>query len=178
MDRFAPLTFAVILSFIAVGSAGSEPVPVVRVLSPRLAQTLCDAALVSSTLRTLLRDLERSDLIVHVVGRSGLVPPAFATRRLAGTIRFVTATPTRRFVRITVDESLPPKALAAVLAHELWHALEVAREPQVVDQDSFEALYRDIGHHSFGSSTWYDTQGAVAAGSSVLVELRRKVAER
>ena len=154
MHRLAPLALAVFGSLAATtASADTLPVPVVRVLSPRLAHTLRDAALVSPTLRTLLRDLERSDLIVHVVGRSGLVLPTHARRRPAGTMRFVTATPTRRFVRIAVDESLPPQTRAAVLAHELWHALEVAREPQVVDQDSFERLYRHIGHHSFGRPT-------------------------
>ena len=179
MHRFTPLTLAVLLLLLTrAASADPTPVPVVRVLNPRLAQILCEAARASPTLRAILGDLERSDLIVHVTGRSRLTSSGLPTRRLAGTMRFVTATPTRRFVRITVDESLPTQTRAALLAHELWHALEVARKPQVVDQDSLEALYRHIGHHSFGRSTWYDTQGAVAAGSSVLVELRRKVAER
>jgi len=97
-------------------------------------------------------------LIVHVTGRSPLTS-ARTSPRLAGTMRLVTVTPTRRFLRITVDESLSPKRRAAVLAHELWHALEVAREPHVVDRHSFEALYQHIGHRSFGMSSWYDTGG-------------------
>ena len=61
-----------------------------------------------------------------------------------------------------------------MLAHELWHALEVAREPHVGDRDSFERLYHWIGHRSFGISSWYDTRGAVVAGDAVLEEVRRK----
>lgn len=175
MRRLVPLTFAVLLSFIVPAAAADPlPVPVVRVLSPRLAHTLCDAAQVSPTLRELLHALERSDLIVHVTGLSPLAARGMGARRLAGTMRFVTATPTRRFLRIAVDESLPAYRRAAVLAHELWHALEVAREPHVSDRYSFEKLYQHIGHPSFGMSSWYDTKGAVAAGETVLEEIRRK----
>lgn len=166
MRRLIPLALVVIFSITAAAaSVDPYPVPVVRVLSPRLAHTLCGAARVSPTLRELLRALERSDLIVHVSGLSPLAARGLGSRRLAGTMRFVTATPTRRFLRLTVDESLPPHRRAAVLAHELWHALEVAREPRVVDRHSFEALYRHIGHQSFGRPSWYDTKGAVAAGT-------------
>ncbi len=174
MHRLAALLLAFVLSIIATAaSADPLPVPVVRVLSPRLAQTLCDAARVSPTLRALLHALERSDLIVHVTGRSP-VTSARVSRRLAGTMHLIAVTPTRRFLRITVDESLSPNRRAAVLAHELWHALEVARAPHVVDRRSFEALYQHIGHRSFGMSSWYDTRGAVAAGDRVFEEIRRQ----
>ncbi len=181
MVRFAPHTLAVVFSILqslaTVAAAEAQPVPVVRVLSPYLARTLSEAVHLSPTLRALVHDLGRSDLIVHVTGR----PPLDSfrlTRRLAGTMRFVTATPTRRFLRITVDESLPPAQRASVLAHELWHALEVARAPHVVDQASFAVLYRHIGHATPGSSWWYDTKGAVATGETVRLEIQRERASR
>ena len=171
MHRFVSLTFAVVLLLLATDVAADPPV--VRVLSPRLAQTLCRAARVSPTLRALLNELERSDLIVHVTGRP-ITAPAVAWHGLAGTMQFVTATPTRRFLRVTVDESLPQRRRAAVLAHELWHALEVSREPHVIDRRSFEALYQHIGHPTASRATgWYDTKGAVHAGSTVLREIQR-----
>jgi hypothetical protein len=168
---------ALLLPLATVAAAEPQPVPVIRVLSPRLARTLSDAVPLSPTLRMLVRELERSDLIVHVTGRPPL--DSFRLRRhLAGTMRFVTTTATRRFLRITVDESLPPALRAAVLAHELWHALEVAREPQVVDRATFAALYRHIGHERASNSGWYDTKGAVAAGETVRLELHRERANR
>ena len=178
MARPAPLTFvfatavALWLHLGTGAAAESQPVPVVRVLSPHLARTLSEAAHRSPTLRALIHDLERSDLIVHITGRP-LLDSVRLTRRLAGTMRFVTATPTRRFLRITVDETLPPALRAAVLAHELWHALEVAAAPHVVDQASFAALYQHIGHETAGSFWWYDTKGAVAAAETVRREIAR-----
>jgi hypothetical protein len=184
MVRFVPPAVLVIATGVAfwlplatVTAAEPPPVPVIRVLSPRLARTLSDAVPRSRTLRMLVRELERSDLIVHVTGRRPL--ESFRLRRpLAGTMRFVTTTPTRRFLRITVDESLPPALRAAVLAHELWHALEVAREPQVVDQATFAALYRHIGHETGDHSAWYDTKDAVTAGETVRREVTRGRANR
>jgi hypothetical protein len=181
MVQFAPhvlaVASAILLPLANVASAEPQPVPVIRVLSPRLARTLSDAARRSPTLRTLVHELERSDLIVHVTGR----PPFDShglTRRLAGTMRYVTTTPTRRFLRITVDETLPPALCAAVLAHELWHAVEVARAPHVVDRTSFGALYRHIGHATAGHRWWFDTNEAVAAGEKVRREIRGERANR
>lgn len=178
MRRLASLT--VLFSLIATIAAADyhHRVPVVRVLSPRLAETLRDAARESPTLRVLLQELEHTDVIVHVTGLPPSAWPGLARRRLAGAMRFVTATRTRRFLRITVDESLPRDTRAAMLAHELWHALEVAHAPHVVDGDSFAAHYRHIGHSTFGNRSCYDTKAAVAAGVKVLAELRRGDASR
>ncbi len=177
MATFTRLTFVIIASLTAtVAAADPQTAPAVRVLSPRLEKTLVDAMRRSPSLRILRHELERSDLIVHITGRP-LRPSEAATGRLAGTMQFVTAAPTRRFLRITVDESLPQTLRAAILAHELWHALEVARAPHVVDRESFNAHYRHIGHSPSGNPSWYDTHAAVAAGSRVLREVQhRKVA--
>jgi hypothetical protein len=173
MVRFVPSVLVAafsILFALAPLTADAQPVAVVRVLDSRLARTLSEAVRRSPTLRALVDELERSDLIVHVTGRPPLEPHRL-TRRLAGTLQFVTATPARRFLRITVDESLPPARRAAALAHELWHALEVANAREVVDHASFAALYRHIGHPSGGHARWYDTNGAVNAGETVRLEL-------
>lgn len=74
-----------------------------------------------------------------------------------------------------MDESLPHRTRAAALAHELWHALEVAREPDVIDGRSFEALYQHIGHGTVGHTTvWYDTKGAVRVGVPRRQRIHRK----
>lgn len=175
MHRIASRT-ALLLLAVSVSVAAADPptrTSAVRVLSPRLADALSRAALASPTLRGLLRELDRTDVIVHVTGRPPSAWPGLAGRRLAGATRFVVATRTRRYVRVTVDEFLPGHTRAAVLAHELWHALEVARAPHVVDQPSFAAYYRRIGHATAGDPTCFDTKAAVAVGVRVRSELRR-----
>ena len=63
---------------------------------------------------------------------------------------------------------------ASALGHELQHAVEVAREPWVVDQASFEGLYRHIGQPSAVESRvpCYETAAAKRAGERVLAEIR------
>jgi hypothetical protein len=76
---------------------------------------------------------------------------------------------------LAVDETLPPAPRAALLGHELMHAVEVARSPWVTDQASFASLYRQIGSRldSSGGLTEYETVAAQRAGAAVLAEIRR-----
>src|SRR5688572_20493535 len=85
-----------------------------------------DAIERSATVRALAREIAASDLIVYVeMGRPA--PPAIATTVL------VTATPRTRYVRITIDAMTPPNGLVPLLAHELQHAVEIARNLDVRD---------------------------------------------
>ena len=83
-----------------------------------------------------------------------------------GTLRFVSATPGARFVRITVDTALPDRELAALIGHELQHAVEVARARAVQDQPSFAALYRAVGQVIDLASRHYDTAEARLGGTA------------
>ena len=77
-------------------------------------------------------------------------------------------------LRIAVDDTLPDDRRAAALAHELYHALEVARATWVIDAAGFAALYRRIGYQSGGNphADCYETTAAVRAGRQVFAELR------
>ena len=61
----------------------------------------------------------------------------------------------------------------SLIGHELAHAAEVAADSSVVDQASFEGLYRRIGDRCFthGSTRGYDTRGARDAGDRIFAEL-------
>ena len=59
---------------------------------------------------------------------------------------------------------------AAILGHELMHAVEVANDDGVRDQCSFRRLYVRIGHSRDGQT--FDTRAAQDAGARVLDELR------
>jgi hypothetical protein len=142
----------------------------VRTMPPVLAATLVEGARVSPTLRALLDELALSDVIVHIVGA-----PVHQSRRLAGTMRFVDTVGGRRYLRVTVDERLPHDVRTAILAHELQHAVEVARAAWVVDVRSFGLLYRHIGTPSCAcdGSACYETIDAQRTEARVLREMRR-----
>lgn len=140
-----------------------------RFVTPRLEDTLSAGMRVSPALRAIVHRLERSDLIVHVQGMrlDSRVP-------LSGAMRFVHAAGGRRFLRIAIDERLSGDLRVAALAHELYHALEVAVTPSVIDRVTFAGLYQRIGYESSGhrQGVCYETDGARRAGAAVLAELR------
>lgn len=154
------------------GAAAAERrADVIRVLSPNLAETLQEMSAHSPAARALVDQLERSDLLIHVTGlnrRDGFT----------GTLNFVVRAGSRRVLRIAIDQRLPPDRRAAALAHELHHALEVAREPSVIDHASLAAHYRHIGYESGGhpGRRCFETVDALRAGARVLAEFRASTA--
>jgi hypothetical protein len=123
-----------------------------------VAQALRD----SETVRSLVRQLEATDVIVQVELRSG-------THTKTGFLRFVGATANSRYLLITIETRLLHRDRIKWLGHELYHALEVATHPEVRDQASYHALYQRIGRRT--QSGGIETDGAVAAGEAVYAEL-------
>jgi hypothetical protein len=144
--------------------------PVIRVVHPVLAQSLDDLYAASASARAHIEELERTDLLIHVVALAPVRRGDFT-----GTTHFVTAAGGRRVLRIAVNETLPPEHRAAALAHELYHALEVARTAWAIDRSSFAILYRRIGYPSEGHphGDCYETTAAIVAGRQALAEYRQ-----
>jgi hypothetical protein len=120
----------------------------------------------SETFRGLVDRLEASDVIVHVERRQG-------GRRPSGFTQFIAATRHVRSLRITLAADEASDATAALLGHELRHALEIAQAPAVIDESSYREHYREIGQASCGPPHWcVDTAAAVHAGARMYAELR------
>lgn len=147
----------------------NDRLPVVRVLSARVAETLEQGCAVSPTIRALMDELSQSDLIVHVVGM-GVEP----RRPYSGNLKFVQSAGGRRYLRIAIDERLPADHRAAILAHELQHAVEVARNGFVVDQATLAVLYKHIGYETGRDPDRrrYETDDARRIAALVLADLR------
>jgi hypothetical protein len=133
---------------------------------------LIDAAHRSALLRTLLEDLERSDVIVYVRGDMALScgTPTGGAEAPAAHLAFASATGKVRYLHVTIDtwragfwDAIP------LLGHELQHALEVAAAPDVRDERSFERLYFRIGWQSGVHA--YETDRARNTGRRILEEL-------
>jgi hypothetical protein len=160
----------VLLSSLLASPASPRPARVpdhLRPLHERVASTLDSSYLASPTIRRLVDEIEASDLIVYLDEKPRGGGPQ-------GTLTFVGASRAARFVRIAVDAALADRQLAALIGHELQHAVEVARATWVIDQRSFADLYRTTGEAMDLAARQYDTAAARQVARQVLVEIGRR----
>ena len=98
-----------------------------------------DAAERSATVRELLEELDESNVIVYVQLR------LFPSQLLDGRLGFISSTRRARFLAIELACPRTRDAQMATLAHELYHAVEIARAPWVVGADTLARYYETIG---------------------------------
>jgi hypothetical protein len=123
----------------------------------------------SATVRELIRELDRTDIIVHLDSAPHLAGG------LAGMTRFVGIAATTRYVRITLLRDLPPDTRASTLAHELQHVIELARS-DARSHAAVRALFERIGVRVDAKRRFYETGEAQRAGARAWIELRRQCA--
>jgi len=151
-----------------------EPVardPHVRVEAPRLRQIVDAASIASPTLRALIAHIESSDVVAYVSCDMRLLS------RTAGRLSFVGSAAGTRYVQIQVGYIGASTRQAALIGHELQHAVEVADSPAMIDTTTFDREYARIGflnaytREDGGRS--YETTRAIRAGEQILRELRQ-----
>src|SRR5437773_5391709 len=111
----------------------------VRAESADIAALLDEGASRSATVRSLIEEIEQSNVIVYVRTR------LFPSQVLDGRIGFLGTTPTTRFLAIELACIRTRDHQIATLAHELQHAAEIARAPWVVDAPTLARYYSQIG---------------------------------
>jgi len=130
-----------------------------------MARTLCQHARHSATLRRLLTAVGAAPLVVYVE-EAGSTPGAWAAR-----IRFVGRAAAWRYVVIDVRPGVSGPVAAALLAHELQHALEID-DGRVENAAEFRRLFARIGFPSgVAGADAFDTAAAIEAGVDTLREL-------
>jgi hypothetical protein len=127
-----------------------------------IAEGLCG----SGTFRALVEELGASDLIVYVSMRR------LGSRDLRGRLEFLGATATDRIVRAMFAFPLDRQARITTLGHELRHAIEVARAPEIRSARAFDTYFRTHGH-STGLESAYDTDAAHETEIRIREELTR-----
>lgn len=153
------LSICWVLFFPSVVFAGEKLTP--RPLDPLAAETFAHALERSTTARTLVGQLESSNVIVHIESSANM--PA----GIGGTTRFVASRAGFRYLRITLSAGLPIRQRSAILAHELQHAWEVARSPA----DTVAGIKRLFDHEGHRAGDYYETRAAMAVERSVRLEL-------
>jgi hypothetical protein len=169
-SRFATFILAIVLlapaPVIMANPLMSVPVAEqrVRASDTYLRGVLALAAEKSQTIRDLISELQRSNVIVHVCPR---MPEG--SDMISGSLQYVGTHGGQRYLRIRVRLDLVQPQLIALIGHELQHAFEVASSPAVVDAASMERLYRRIG---FPKGTHrHETLGAQHVEDRILREL-------
>jgi hypothetical protein len=123
----------------------------------------------SLTCHQLIDEIESSTTVVY------LTPGKCLPGQGGSCLRFVTASPHARYLQIILDRDLRGGDLLKTAAHELQHAVEVVRAPQVVDHASFRRLYERIGIFLYGSGMRedFETVEAQRIASVVSKEVKR-----
>ena len=158
-----PLCTLVVLVLVVTPSF-AEPLFRVRPIDPWAREALERGLSRSPSFRALVATLEESDVIVHIE-TSGLLPAG-----ISGQMRFATARGGYRYLRVAITSALSLDQRAAVLGHELRHALEVA-ESHVSNAEEMRVLYTAIGQAAPGPKNTFETEAALEAGEQVWSEL-------
>jgi len=140
----------------------------VRFVNDRIAEVFEYAMNRSPSFRELIATLDILDRVVYVEeGQCGDGTPR-------GCLVLMPMSGGKKLL-VRINPRQPNRLVAAQLAHELYHAMEVAQEPDVVDELSLRELYRRIGHRSCfneGDGCW-ETRAATAFEALVVRELRQ-----
>jgi len=163
--------FWVVLYLLTATGASAQGLMTPRPLDPLAAETYEQAFDGSPLIRDLVRQLEVSNLVVHIVSTRSL------PYGVAGTMRFVASRGGYRYVRIQLAVDNRPEARAAVLGHELQHACELAVS-EAHDDEGVRRLFQATGHHPGLSDDVFETRAAVLVERQVKIELRAEHTDR
>jgi hypothetical protein len=121
----------------------------------------------SAEIRGLRAEIETLDVTVYVRAR------VFAQLDLDGRVALLATNGSHRYLVIELSCARSMLSQMAALGHELFHAVEIARERSVVDGRSLAAFYVRIGVQtgdSIGKRT-FETDAAAGAGQRTRREL-------
>jgi hypothetical protein len=140
-----------------------NPPPHVRPESESTRELVALAVTRSPTVRDLIARIERSDVVVYIRHRS------FPGSLLQGQIGVLSSVAGRRYLIIEIACGRIWTEQISTLGHELYHAIEIADHPSVVDTPSLAAFYERYGTRTSGrtAGTTYETAGARATGFQV-----------
>ena len=151
-------------------SRAQTPTPELNRLKPadaEMRRLILDGHARSMAFRDLVDEIQRSNAIVVV--QLGLC----ANGRIRSCVANVEGTLERRHIRIKVNTRTTDDRLIATIAHELQHAVEILREPDVIDVASTLDLYRRIGTRDcrIGWTDRCETEAALQVEARVNEEL-------
>jgi len=135
---------------------------------PALRPFVDESARRSPSIRALIDRLEATDVIVYVRMR------VFNELSLEGHVGILTtAAGGQRYLMIELACGRPGVMTMATFGHELFHALEIAQQPSIVDAQTLAAFYKHHGIETGGIAgrLTFEPEGAEQAGRQARREL-------
>ena len=125
----------------------------------------------SPTCRHLIETIDASTTIAMV--RIGYCKSISGTS--ASCLHFMVDSGGFRYLRITMDPALRGETLVAMLGHELQHAVEIVRAPEVTSLETMRTLYSRIGYSRdrYRVQDEWETAEAKQVADAVEGELRQ-----
>jgi hypothetical protein len=168
---FLVFGFALISTLTFAQTSPQEGGPRLRPTDARTADLLKEGIERSPTVRKLVERIESGDVVVYIGSELGM------PRLLLGSLTWVGANDTFRFVRASIRATAKTNALIATVAHELQHVVELIDAPWVNSQEGLRELYVEIGERiSFHEDIW-DTARARWTTQQVMRELGTHAAD-
>jgi hypothetical protein len=166
--RIVLLTAAVTLALAAGAGAGNDLKGVTRVrpVNDKAASLLADAQQKSETVRNLIKQLDKGDVVAFVQVASPTEEGPQSTTRFVGVSKLA------RFVLIQVAECEAPCRWAELLGHELQHVNEVAALPGIADDVDLQRFLVQTGYRDTSSARGYETMAARQAERNVRRDIR------
>ena len=150
---------------------GAQPnleAPHIRFDNERISEIFRYAMKKSPSFEDLVTTLELQDRVVYI--EEGRCPHPDVSSCLQ-----LMSTSSGRNIQIRVDPRQAINVVVASLAHELYHASEIAREPHVIDTASLRTLYQRIGYRNKSCFTspedCWETRAAVVFETLVTKQL-------
>ena len=133
-----------------------------------------EAARRSAIVRASIDRLERTDVTVYIRTR------AFVSSELDGRVALLAVTSQQRYLVIELSCRGSLLVQMSTLGHELYHAMEIALEPSIVDARTLAIHYQRIGtERSDGAGKQaFETEAAYGTGLRVRRELLATDADR
>ena len=130
-------------------------------------ELLSDAVHQSPTIQALIDRLETLDVTVYIRRHR------FAQSELYGRTGLLASVDHHRYLVIELACGRTQVTDMSTLAHELFHAVEIASEPSIVDVRSLAAFYSRTGFRTDNTidRQTFETMGAAEAGRQALREL-------
>mgnify|MGYP006952652715 CR=1 FL=1 len=149
------------------GGTANQRSPSVRSTNGRIVQALAQGTARSPTFAQMLEELQGSDVILHMEAGE------CDCRGARACLTFLSSSGNTRYLRGTVSLRRTQRDLIAAIGHELWHAVELARSPEVVDRASLSTFYAARARRSC-AGCGYETAEAIASESAVRRELQSR----
>jgi hypothetical protein len=146
----------------------ARPITRVRSSDSRVVTLIARASEWSSTFQRVVDTINGTDGIVYVE------PGRCRRNARACMVLTVTVAGSNRLLRIIVNPRRADCDLMASIGHELWHAVEVLREPSLRSEAALFFFYGRGGRRARDGA--WETQAAENTGNSVRAELQSRAA--